>query len=182
MSRKPWETLESELLVERRYLRVHTEKVRIASGVIIPDYHIIESPPWVGIVCVTEENELVLVEQYRHGHKGTSLELPAGIIEPGEDYLEGAERELQEETGYVSSEIEPLWKVRPEPARHDQWAFFVFARAARRAHAQRLDETEDIRVVTRSVAELDRVVDEMVHAVHVAALLLAARKGLLGER
>ena len=180
MSLKPWEVLESEVLLERRYLRVHSEKVQIASGVVIPDYHIIESPSWAGIVCVTEDKELVLVQQYRHGHKGISLELPAGIIEPGEEDLKGAARELEEETGYISDDIQPLWRVRPEPARHDQWAYFAIARGARRASLQNLDETEDIRVVTRPVAELDQVVSEMVHAVHVAALLLAARKGLLG--
>jgi len=119
----------------------------------------------------------VLVSQYRHGHKGTSLELPAGIIDPGEEELSGAARELREETGYVSDEIAPLWKIRPEPARHDQWAYFAIAKNARRAQAQDLDSTEDIRVVTRPLAELDSVLEEMVHGVHVAALLLAARRG-----
>lgn len=180
MSLKPWEILESEVLLERPYLRVHTEKVRVASGLVIPDYHIIESPSWAGIVCVTEDEELVLVQQYRHGHRGISLELPAGIIEPDEEDLKGAARELEEETGYISDDIQPLWRVRPEPARHDQWAYFAIARGARRASRQNLDATEDIRVVTRPVAELDQVVNEMVHGVHVAALLFAARKGLLG--
>lgn len=179
MTVRPWDVLESEVLLEHKYLRVRKEKVRITGGGIIPDYHIIESPSWAGIVCLTEERELVLVRQYRHGHQGSSLELPAGIIEPGEEDLSGAARELREETGYVSHDISPFWKVRPEPARHDQWAYFAIARNARKAREQELDPTEEISVVTRPVAELDSIVQEMVHAVHVAALLLAARKGLL---
>lgn len=179
MTLRSWDVLDSEVLLECKYLRLRREKVRIAGGGIIADYHIIESPPWAGIVCVTEEKELVLVRQYRHGHQGPSLELPAGIIEPGEDELSGAARELREETGYVSHDISLFWKVRPEPARHDQWASFAIARNSRRRTTQKLDPTEQISVVTRPLAELDSIVDEMVHGVHVAALLLAARKGLL---
>ncbi len=179
MNCQPWEVLETEVSFESRYLKVRMEKVRVGSGAIIPDYHVIESPSWAGIVCVTQDRELVLVQQYRHGHQGTSLELPAGIIDAGEEDLVGAARELREETGYVSDEIAPLWKVRPEPARHDQWAYFAVAKNARRAQPQQLDTTEDIRVVTRPIAELDAVLDEMVHGVHVAALLLAARRGHL---
>lgn len=179
MTIRPWHVLESEVLLEHRYLRVRMERVRIATGAIIPDYHIIESPSWAGIVCLTKERELVLVKQYRHGHRGPSLELPAGIIEPGEEDMSGAARELREETGYISQDIAPFWKVRPEPARHDQWAYFAIARNAHKAEEQELDETEEISVVTRPVAELDSIVDDMVHGLHVAALLLAARRGLL---
>lgn len=179
MSCRPWDVLQSTVLLERTYLKVRMEEVRVGRGTIIPDYHVIESPSWAGIVCVSTDKQLVLVEQYRHAHGGPSLELPAGIIEPGEEDLRGAARELEEETGYVADEIAPLWKVRPEPARHDQWAYFAIARGARPAGGQHLDATEDIRVVTRPISELDAIVEEMVHGVHVAALLLAARRGLL---
>ena len=107
------------------------------------------------------------------------LELPAGIIEPGEEPLVGASRELREETGFVSNDIAPLWKIRPEPARHSQWAHFAIAQKARRAATQDLDATEDIRVILRPLSSLDAIIEEMVHGVHVAALLLAERKGLL---
>lgn len=177
---KAWETLESELLLDRKWLRVRRDRVRTGAGVLIDEFHVIESAPWAAVVCVTAERELVLVEQYRHGHRGSSLELPAGVIEPGEPPLEAARRELREETGYDAEHFEPLWQVRPEPARHEQWAYFALAMGARPAFTQALDATEDVTVVKRPLRDLDAIVGEMVHGLHVAALLLAARRGLLG--
>jgi 8-oxo-dGTP pyrophosphatase MutT (NUDIX family) len=140
---------------------------------------LLKAPPWVGVVCLTRDQELVLVRQYRHGHGGTSLELPAGVIDREEDIVVAARRELEEETGFEAEDMAPLWRVRPEPARHDQWAHFCLARGASRKRAQRLDDTEHIEVVTRPLGDLDDIISEMVHGPHVAALLLAERRGLL---
>lgn len=179
MNTPRWEVLSQTTLIETKYLNVRREKVRLPGGPDIDDFHVISAPDWAGVVCVTEGSELVLVRQYRRGHDGPSLELPAGVLEPSEDPVVGGARELLEETGYEAKHIELLAKLRPEPARHEQWAHFLLARGARPVRAPELDETEHIEVVLRPVAELDAVVAEMVHGPHVAALLLAARRGLL---
>jgi 8-oxo-dGTP pyrophosphatase MutT (NUDIX family) len=176
---KPWQMLDSELILDRLWLRVRQERVRTGSGVVIDEFHLIESAPWAAVICVTSERELVLVEQYRHGHGGPSLELPAGVIEPGEEPLAAAQRELREETGYEADDWVALWQVRPEPARHRQWAHFAVATGARLVAAQTLDVTEDLTVVKRPLGDIDAVLAEMVHGLHVGALLLAARRGLL---
>ncbi|HSC89722.1 MAG TPA: NUDIX hydrolase, partial [Polyangiaceae bacterium] len=152
---EPWKVLDSSLILDRKWLRVRQERVETARGVVIDEFHVIESSCWAGIVCVTAQRELVLVEQYRHGHRGPSLELPAGVIESGEDWLDGAQRELREETGYTSEDWKPFWRVRPEPARHDQWVEFFVAKGAQRTMLQHLDETEDMRVVLRPLDDLD---------------------------
>lgn len=177
----PWKVDTSETVLDERYLKVVRERVTTASGFVIPDYQLVVSPSWAATMCLTDQRELVLVRQYRHGHEGPSLELPAGIVEPGEDPKDAARRELFEETGYEPETLELFWRTRPEPARHRQLAHFAFARGARRTRPQALDASEDILVELHPVASLDRVVDQMVHAVHVAALLLAARRGLLAE-
>lgn len=177
---KPWQVLDSELILDRKWLRVRQQRVRTASGVVIDEFHLIETTPWAAVICVTEDRQLVLVEQYRHGHGGASLELPAGVIEVGEEPLAAAQRELREETGYEADDWQALWQVRPEPARHEQWAHFAVATGARLCATQALDLTEDVTVVTRPLSELDAILAEMVHGLHVGALLLAARRGLLG--
>lgn len=178
---RPWKVDMSETVLDERYLKIVRERVTTASGFVIPDYQLVVSPSWAATVCVTDKRELVLVRQYRHGHEGPSLELPAGILEPGEDPKDAARRELFEETGYEPETLELFWQARPEPARHRQLAHFAFARGAKRTRAQALDVTEDILVELHPVEHLDRVLDQMVHAVHVAALLLAVRRGLLVE-
>lgn len=174
-----WKVLDEQYALNSDYLKVLLQRVEVEPGTVIDDFHLLRSPSWAACVCLTEAEELVLVEQYRHGHGGTSLELPAGVIDPGEVPLEAARRELEEETGYSPAELVPLWKVRPEPARHDQWAHIAFARGARPSGVQKLDEAERIRIVLRPAAELDAILEQMVHATHVGALLLAARRGLL---
>lgn len=176
-----WKVLDEKYALNSDYLKVLLQRVEVEPGTVIEDFHLLRSPSWAACVCLTEDQQLVLVEQYRHGHGGSSLELPAGVIDPGETPLEAAKRELEEETGYTATDFTPLWKVRPEPARHDQWAHIAFARGARLLGQQKLDETERIRIVLRPVAELDAIVEQMVHATHVGALLLAARRGLLAS-
>ncbi len=153
--------------------------MRLPEGPDIDDFHVISAPDWAAVVCITDDHQLVLVRQYRRGHDDLSLELPAGVLEVGEDPLVGGARELLEETGYQAREIQPLAKLRPEPARHEQWAHFLVATDAERVAEPKPDSTERIEIVLRPVSELTDLLAEMVHAPHVAALLIAARKGLL---
>jgi 8-oxo-dGTP pyrophosphatase MutT (NUDIX family) len=176
---KPWKVLEQNIVFDNPYLKVRQERVQLATGAVIDDFHVLQSATWAAAVALTSQRELVLVRQYRHGHGAASLELPAGVMEAGETAEQAAQRELLEETGFSGTAAQHFWTCRPEPARHDQWAHFVFAPQVRKDAGQSLDSTEDIQVELHPIKDLDSVVSEMVHGVHVAALLLAARRGLL---
>ena len=71
---------------------------------------------WAQIVPVTDNNEVVLIRQYRHGSGELSLEIPAGLIDEGEAPIDAAARECMEETGYAVDGIQPLCVLRPNPA------------------------------------------------------------------
>ena len=168
-------------LVTGRYIEVREERVRLANGHEIDAFHVVETPAWVGVLPITQAGEAVLVRQYRHGIAAESLELPAGVIEAGEEPLDAARRELREETGYAAERWELLATLAPEPARHTVRAHFYVALDATPAGDLAPDASEEIEVVRIPIGELSKHVDSgaIVHGVHVGAILLAERRGLL---
>lgn len=177
----PWRVDSSEIIIDRPWLRVRQERVTLARGTSIAEFHVIESPSWAAALALTADGQAVIVAQYRHGARGTSVELPAGVIDPSEEPLAAARRELLEETGYESDEWEHLLTVNTEPSRHTSQAWFFVAKNARRAGAPRQEATEDIEVRTVTFAQLvSLALDGGVrHGVHVGAILTAAARGLL---
>ncbi len=178
---KTWKVLKSELLLERRWLKLRQEHVRLPSGVEIEEFHVVEGVDWVACLALTGEGDVVLVDQYRHGHRGMSRELPAGVIETDETPEQAARRELLEETGFTAEQFVPLCEVATEPSRHTTRAHFFVALNARRVAEPRPDHNEDIEVVLLPKAELLAALDagQIQHGLHVAAILLAERRGLL---
>jgi len=93
------ETLESRLAFEGQFLRLFQDRVRCADGhLAIREY--VRHPGAVMIIALLDDEEVVLERQFRYPLRRSLVELPAGKIDPGEDPLECAKRELGEETGY----------------------------------------------------------------------------------
>ena len=178
---EPWKVLESRPLVSRRWLEVHEQRVALAHGGEIDAFHLIKAPDWGAALAVTSASEVVMVRQYRHGYGGISTELPAGVIEAGEPPLAAVQRELLEETGYAAEHWQPLLSVQTEPARHTTRAHFFCALGARRVAEARLDASELIETLLVPAPELLAMLGrgEIVHAVHVAAILTAVQRALL---
>jgi len=81
---------------------------------------IIRHPGAVTIVPLLDDGRVCLIENYRPAVSETLLELPAGTLEPGEDPLQTARRELAEETGYRAGRIEPLAEFFTSPGILDE--------------------------------------------------------------
>ena len=101
MSSKEWEKLgESEETTG--YRRMFSRHYQLPDGKK-KGYDIVERGPSCHVTAVTEAGEIVMVRQFRPGPERFLTELPAGAVDPGENPLEAAKRELLEETGYVGS-------------------------------------------------------------------------------
>lgn len=177
----PWQVLRRTPRFERTFVRVVEDHVRLADGREIDDFCVIESPDWAAVLCLTADERVALVRQYRHGLGAESWELPAGALEAGEDPLAAAQRELLEETGYAADDWRPLLTASIDPSRQVSRAHFYAAIGARRVAAPALDASEDLETLLVEKAELLALVDSgrLVHGIHVAAILTAARKGWL---
>ncbi len=97
------ETLESRLAYTGRFLKVYEDTVRCPDGHVAPREYL-RHPGAVMVVPVLDDGRLVLERQFRYPLRRTFVEFPAGKIDPGEDILSCAQRELREETGYTARE------------------------------------------------------------------------------
>jgi len=173
---KPWQLLSSETVIDSPWLTVHKERLRTGRGHIIEPFWRTAGKPWVCVVAVTPDDQVVLVEQYRRGCDRIMRELPAGDSD-GEDPAVAAVRELAEETGYTAlgapRDLGVLW---PEPARDSATAQGFLVRVAAVPARQELDDAEDIAVVLAPRAALiaDPSAFGVLHAVHHAFLARAA--------
>jgi 8-oxo-dGTP pyrophosphatase MutT (NUDIX family) len=180
MHRK-WQQLSSRYLIKRWWMNLREDHVRLPNGVEMEEYHVLEYPDWTCIVPITDEGDVVMVEQYRYGIDQVTMELPGGAIQPEEPALGAAKRELLEETGFGGGDWSFVGKSAPDPSRHTNWAWFFVAKGVESVGRQQLDEGEQIRVTTVPIADAIELAlsGRMAHAVHMTALLWADRKGLL---
>ncbi len=79
-------------------------------------FYVMETADWVNVVPVTASNEIVCIRQFRHGTQEITLEIPGGMVDPGEEPVVAAARECLEETGFETKELVSLGVLRPNPA------------------------------------------------------------------
>lgn len=121
------------------------------------DATILQAPDWVNVVAYTDDDQCVLIRQFRFGTGEITLEIPGGIIDAGEAPLAAAKRELREETGYVAARWTALGSIAPNPAFQRNRIHTFFAEGCRRVGELELDPGEDIEVELVPVAQIDEL-------------------------
>ncbi|HEY5924848.1 MAG TPA: NUDIX hydrolase [Kofleriaceae bacterium] len=120
-------------------------------------FSLIEAVDWVNVIALTRDEQVVLIRQYRVGVGRVCLEIPGGMVDPGEDAQTAAARELVEETGYTAQRWEHLGSVAPNPALQNNTLHSYLAFDAELTHGQKLEGSEVVTVETvplRDVTEL----------------------------
>jgi 8-oxo-dGTP pyrophosphatase MutT (NUDIX family) len=135
-------------------------------------FHRIQSPNWAQILPITADGHAVLVKQYRHGAQRVTLEIPAGLVDPGEDPAAAALRECLEETGYRAREATSLGVVNPNPALFANRLYSYFATDVVLERSAQNTATEFTESVLVPVADLPKMLrsGEIDHALVAATL------------
>lgn len=159
-----WKILEDKKVYETPIFSLHQNKV-LPDGTNKPAlFYVLDAPEWINVIALTDDNQILLVEQYRHGIHETTLEIPGGMVDSGEYPEEAAKRELLEETGYSSDSWEPLGKTSSNPAIMDNYTHLYLARNCVKTAPQQTDGHEDIQIHIMPLDDfLQLVADGIVH-------------------
>ena len=170
-----WDVLASEYLVDNRWLRLRKDRCRLPNGNIIEDFFVTEYTDWVNVLALTEEQEVVLVRQYRHGRSRVALELPGGMIEAGQNPAQAARLELLQETGFEARQWHRLGAVCANPDNHTNQSFSYLALGAHRTGQQQLDANEIIAVELVPLPEFVQMAQDgqLDQALHITSLFWA---------
>jgi len=153
---RAWERLSSREVAEYEMFRVREDRSRSPKDGEAHTFQVAESPGGVAVVALTDDGRLVMVEQFRHGTRRLSLELPSGVVDQGEEPADAARRELREETGFEGAEPRILGRFELNPSWQQTTVHAVLIAGARRSAEKDEDEGEDIRVRLVPVAEVRR--------------------------
>jgi ADP-ribose pyrophosphatase len=177
-----WKILSSEYLFKDLWFTVRKDKCETPDGKIIDPYYVYEFPTWVTGLALTEENQAILVKQYRHAIDDVSIEIPGGCVDDTDkNFEEAIARELLEETGYSFKQLDYLGKISPNPSTNTNWMHMFLATGGKKTHDQKLDHNENIEVELCSIPELKALLKthKIIQAMHVTCIMYGLDK--LGE-
>jgi 8-oxo-dGTP pyrophosphatase MutT (NUDIX family) len=159
-----------------RLLRLEVDEVRESNGAV-GLREVVRHPGSVAVLAVHDDGRLVLVRQYRHPVRRRLWELPAGLLNPDEAPVDGARRELEEETGLSPAKMEEVADYITTPGFCDE-RIWVYRATALRPVPARPDEDEDIESAAYSLAEAQEMVrrGEIRDGKTVMALLLESQR------
>ncbi len=176
---QPWKILKtSEIFTAEPWLALSKQQVQVPDGRVIDDFYQLALPDFIVVFAETESGDVIMIRQYKHGARRTSLTLPGGLIEKGEDPLDAAKRELLEETGYRAESWKSLGSyVVNGNLGCGQGHFFMAAGAEQVQEPESGDlEAMEIELLTRErVAEALRSGEVMLlnHAAVIALAMMA---------
>jgi ADP-ribose pyrophosphatase len=141
-----WKTISSEKIADCKVFSVNRNICVSTAGREQPhNFYVLHPNNWVNVIPVTEDGQVVLVEQFRHGTGRVTLEIPGGMIDPeDESSAHAAARELLEETGYRAHELIHIGRNHPNPAIQSNYCDTFLATAARQIEKPRFEGTEYI--------------------------------------
>jgi 8-oxo-dGTP pyrophosphatase MutT (NUDIX family) len=178
-----WKVISTTYPLKDRWISVRSDVCIGEAGQVIAPYYTLDYPDFVHAVAVTKDRRFVLTRQYRHGAGEQVLDLPGGVMDPGEvDPVQTALRELLEETGFSGGTATKLASVSVDPAKMRNRLHVVLVEGVERTAEPVLEENEMIDTLLLPASDLLPLVlrGGFLNAGHIGLLMLGlAKLGML---
>ena len=173
MSNLAERTVKTEPIFDGRVIKVRVDDVVLPNGAM-SKREIVNHPGAVAIIAITDEGKIVLVEQYRKALEKAIIEIPAGKLEPGEKPEVTAVRELEEETGYVWENMEPITSFYTSPGFAAEILYVYNAPGLpQKENKAALDEDEFVELMEVSLEEANTLMKDL--RIHDAKTMFAVQ-------
>ncbi len=172
-------TIKSDTIYDGKILKLRVETVELENK-RYSKREIVDHQKGVGIIAFDGNDKILMVKQYRKAIDKITLEIPAGLVDPGEMPIETAKRELQEEVGYLPETISYLFDMHASPGfTNDKLSFFLAKDLVKSSLEQ--DEDENVEACAIEIKELYKMVEngEITDAKTIIAILYCIK--LLNE-
>jgi len=152
-------TIKRETIFEGKIISLHVDEVKLPNG-NTSTREIVEHPGAVAVIAITDEDKMIMVEQFRKPLERSLVEIPAGKLEKGEDPIECAKRELGEETGYTCEQIEHVTSFYTSPGFSDELLHIFLAKGLKKNSHLHLDDDEFVNLLEVSYEEVQQLIKE----------------------
>ncbi len=169
-----WQKLASRDVVRDRWVRLRADRCELSPGQILDPFYVLEEHEWVHTVALDRDHRVLLVRQYRYPVDAFTWELPGGWVNPGEDVLAAAQRELIEETGATARRWRHVASPFPNPARQTNRVHAYVAEGTVVSRPTSLDASEAVESAFFSLPEVFGLIRDgsFSQANHIALLYL----------
>jgi len=170
---RPWQKLSSHPVGDFRIFTIRSDRKISPRTQQEHDFFVIDCVNWVNVIGITADQQLIMVEQYRHGSNTVELEIPGGMMDAGDASPEATgTRELREETGYEGQNPLLIGQIFPNPAIMSNLCFTVMLDNCHCIHPVEFDHGEDLITRLVPVADIPQLVasGKIRHSLVVVAL------------
>lgn len=146
-------TIDTKMIYEGKIITLQVDDVLLPNGGTAKR-ELVKHSGAVAIIALTDDNRMLVVEQYRKALERSIIEIPAGKIDAGEEPLHTARRELEEETGYAAGQLDYLQSFATSPGFANEVIHLFVARELQQVEVRRpLDEDEFVHLTAITLEE-----------------------------
>lgn len=173
---EPWKILQQDDIFKNSWYHLRKDIVQLPDGKVVDDYFVSVRPEVALVFAITETQNVLLVRQYKHGLQRIVTELPGGFFDSKtENAKVAALRELEEETGYTTADIQFIGNLSDNPTKDTNSIHVFVAKNCKQTSSQNLDSTECIEVLEVDLKQIKQMVlNQQIHiSGSVATIFLA---------